>query len=332
MFNLITTPNYMFDAFIRDAECAKKITLSNWFSKSWKWYPTSCFYRCQHDLWFTTHSQSDEGFAVTKNIQVWTLKIYPKSLRNVKQMGSCQNFWCFHTGNLADLTECEFGGTFRLYSIHFQPGSTYMLWLIANAVLMLFMGSLTCLHLYVVLSHKNKYDILIKLWEKNHSTSYAIQQFGKIKRSFLTPDDFLVAWTKSAESGGNSHADESAKLAVEHGTCLGSSTCIPSQNTVDGTKSGDHHLLLHETPQIMGYLPYQLVGCTPIPKYLYGKCLKTNLYHAGISGLFHPQESHPRTPTKYHWVWSNFDTSSRVSPQLLVVFWKGNPLIAHKKT
>ena len=221
MFNLITTPNYMFDAFIRDAECAKKITLSNWFSKSWKWYPTSCFYRCQHDLWFTTHSQSDEAFAVTKNIQVWTLKIYPKSLRNVKQMGSCQNFWCFHTGNLADLTECEFGGTFRLYSIHFQPGSTYMLWLIANAVLMLFMGSLTCLHLYVVLSHKNKYDILIKLWEKNHSTSYAIQQFGKIKRSFLTPDDFLVAWTKSAESGGNSHADESAKLAVEHGDLPG---------------------------------------------------------------------------------------------------------------
>ena len=136
-------------------------------------------------------------------------------------MGSCQNFWCFHTGNLADLTECEFGGTFRLYSIHFQPGSTYMLWLIANAVLMLFMGSLTCLHLYVVLSHKNKYDILIKLWEKNHSTSYANQQFGKIKRSFLTPDDFLVAWTKSAESGGNSHADESAKLAVEHGDLPG---------------------------------------------------------------------------------------------------------------
>ena len=58
---------------------------------------------------------------------------------------------------------------------------------------------------------------------------------------------------------------------------------------------------------------------------------KTNLYQAGISGLFHPQESHPRTPTKYHGSGQILTTSSRVSPQLLVVFWKGNPLIAHKK-
>ena len=63
----------------------------------------------------------------------------------------------------------------------------------------------------VVLSHKNNFDIIVKLWKKLHSTSYVNLQFEKIK-SHQTPDDNMGPG-KIFRIWGNSHADESAKIA-----------------------------------------------------------------------------------------------------------------------
>lgn len=102
---------------------------------------------------------------------------------------------------------------------------------------------------------------------KKHSILLMLTSSLKNQRSFLTPDDFLVAWAKSAESAGNSHAHESAKLARTRDLpgFLNMQT-IPSQNTVARKKSGYHHLLLHETPQIMGYLHISTRWMYPDPK------------------------------------------------------------------